>query len=145
MDIEQNQTMVTSSQSAREIPMEIDQQQQSKIKETKKKKCHGNQKLHHFKRKCRSRGMTEEQIVELINTRNNNNNQIKQQQQHNKKNMQKKQLNKRKRSQRNTEIDNTTFKSMSQLSLSQQQPLPKKLKTNAKEENNMPSINHNLK
>ena len=49
--------------------MEIDQPQ-PEIK-TSKKKCHGNRKLYHFKRKCRSRGMTEEQITALINTRNN--------------------------------------------------------------------------
>jgi len=157
MDIQQNQTMVTSSPSTRTIPMEIDQQQQSTINETKKKKkCHGNQKLHHFKRKCRSRGMTEAQITELINTRNNNNNQInnrilsnnnkiKKTKKKKKQKKNEKQFNKRKRSERNNkEIDNTTIRSMSQLSISQQQPLPKKLKTSTEEENNMAaSLNHN--
>ena len=49
--------------------METDQPR-PEIEKTKKK-CHGNRKLYHFKRKCRSRGMTEEQITVLINTRNN--------------------------------------------------------------------------
>ena len=35
----------------------------------KKRKCHGNQKLQHFKRKCRARGLTAEQINTLIRTR----------------------------------------------------------------------------
>jgi hypothetical protein len=36
---------------------------------TLRKKCHGNQKLQHFKRKCRSRGLGREQITTLINKR----------------------------------------------------------------------------
>jgi hypothetical protein len=35
-----------------------------------KKKCHGNRKLQHFKRKCRARGLTEEQITTRIQNRN---------------------------------------------------------------------------
>ncbi len=37
----------------------------------KKKKCHGNRKLQHFKRKCRVRGLTEEQITTRIHNGNN--------------------------------------------------------------------------
>ena len=84
--------------------------------EKTKKKCHGNRKLYHFKRKCRSRGMTEEQITALINTRNNdhhqenddgstvvlpNRHQLRQ-----KKQNQKKPLNKRKRAERRDEEQN---------------------------------------
>ncbi|CAF2054265.1 unnamed protein product [Rotaria magnacalcarata] len=36
----------------------------------KKSKCHGNIKLQRFKRKWRKRGLTEEQINELIQQRN---------------------------------------------------------------------------
>jgi hypothetical protein len=36
----------------------------------RKKKCHGNRKLQHFKRKCRARGLTEEQIATRIQNRN---------------------------------------------------------------------------
>ncbi|CAF1315540.1 unnamed protein product [Rotaria sp. Silwood1] len=36
----------------------------------KESKCHGNRKLQHFKRKCRARDLTEEQIIALIRTRN---------------------------------------------------------------------------
>ena len=35
----------------------------------KKRRCHGNRKLQHFKRKCRARGLTDEQIGTLIQTR----------------------------------------------------------------------------
>jgi len=36
----------------------------------KKNKCHGNRKLQHFKRKCRARGLNEEEITTLIHKRN---------------------------------------------------------------------------
>ena len=36
----------------------------------RKKKCHGNQKLQKFKRKCRASGLTEEQITTRIQNRN---------------------------------------------------------------------------
>ena len=114
--------------------MEIDHPQ-PEIEKTKKK-CHGNRKLYHFKRKCRSLGMTEEQITTLINTRNNDNNPgndagstvvlpSRHQLKHKK---QKKPLIKRKRAERNDEETNKTNKSMSQLSV-YQQSRPKKLKT----------------
>ena len=34
------------------------------------KKCHGNRKLQHFKRKCRARGLSEEQITTVIHQNN---------------------------------------------------------------------------
>jgi hypothetical protein len=37
----------------------------------KKKKCHGNRKLQYFKRKCRARGLNEEQILARILNRTN--------------------------------------------------------------------------
>lgn len=40
----------------------------------KNKKCHGNRKLYRFKRKCRRRGMTDEQILGLIGTRSHETN-----------------------------------------------------------------------
>ena len=43
----------------------------TKLKKKTKKKCHGNRKLQHFKRKCRARGVTEQEIMKLIETRNN--------------------------------------------------------------------------
>ncbi len=48
----------------------LTKEQQSESQITKrKKKCHGNRKLQHFKRKCRARGLTEEQITTLIQNR----------------------------------------------------------------------------
>jgi hypothetical protein len=35
-----------------------------------KKKCHGNQKLRRYRRKCRARGLTEEEITMRIQNRN---------------------------------------------------------------------------
>ena len=125
------------------------------VDEKKKKKCHGNRKLQRFKRKCRSRGMTEEQITELIQTRNTtqtndlvvstvltstthtekkNNNKKK-----------KRQCNKRSRSDRKngeqTNANTTTVRSMSQLSIDQ--PPRKKIKTN-ENKSYMANINQNL-
>ncbi len=49
----------------------ISEEQQSESQITKrKKKCHGNRKLQHFKRKCRVRGLIEEQITIRIQNRN---------------------------------------------------------------------------
>ena len=123
--------------------------------EKKKKKCHGNRKLQRFKRKCRSRGMTDEQITELIQTRNTtrtndlvvstvltstthtekkNNNKKK-----------KRQCNKRSRSDRKNEeqrnANTTAVRSMSQLSIDQ--PPRKKMKTNEKK-SYMANIKQNL-
>lgn len=40
------------------------------INPKRKSKCHGNRKLQHFKKKCREQGLTEEEITELIHSRN---------------------------------------------------------------------------
>ncbi|UJR12871.1 hypothetical protein I4U23_017045 [Adineta vaga] len=39
------------------------------LMKNKKRKCHGNRKLQHFKRKCRARGLSEEQITSLVQTK----------------------------------------------------------------------------
>ncbi len=46
-----------------------EQQSESQITE-RKKKCHGNRKWQHFKRKCRALGLTEEQITTRIENTN---------------------------------------------------------------------------
>ncbi|CAF4801074.1 unnamed protein product [Rotaria sp. Silwood1] len=55
------------------------QQQQVPTSTTKKnkrrKKCHGNRKLQRFKRKCRKRGLTKEEIEKLMNECNQSKNQ----------------------------------------------------------------------
>ena len=129
--------------------MEIDQPE-PEIK-TSKKKCHGNRKLYHFKRKCRSRGMTEEQMTALINTRNNDHHRVNdagstvvlpsRHQIGQKK--QKRPPNKRKRTERNDEETNQMNKSMSQLSVSQQSR-PKKLKAKEDEGPIASTIHSNL-
>ena len=126
--------------------METDQPR-AEIEKTKKK-CHGNRKLYHFKRKCRSRGMTEEQITTLINTRNNDHHRVNDagstvvlpSRHQLKQKKQKKPLNKRKRAERNDEEQNQMNKSMSQLSVSRQSR-PKKLKTKV-DEGTIASIIH---
>ena len=45
------------------------QQDQTQTLNTRKK-CHGNRKLQHFKRKCRARGLSEEQITTVIHQNN---------------------------------------------------------------------------
>ncbi|CAF4319430.1 unnamed protein product, partial [Rotaria sordida] len=42
-------------------------------KNKRRKKCHGNRKLQRFKKKCRKRGLTEEEIQKLINEYNHSN------------------------------------------------------------------------
>ena len=131
--------------------MEIDQPRPET--EKAKKKCHGNRKLYHFKRKCRSRGITEEQITTLIHTRNNDQQQVNdagstvvlpsRHQLEQKKQNQKKRLNKRKRAERKDEEQNQMNKSMSQLSVSQQ-PRPKKLKAKEDEGTVASTIDSNL-
>ncbi len=44
------------------------EQQQERVK--KKRKGYGNRKLQHFTRKCRARGLNEEEITTLIHKRN---------------------------------------------------------------------------
>jgi hypothetical protein len=89
----------------------------------RKKKCsHGNRKLQHFKRKCRARGLNEEEITTLICERNSRifeqllNDQIIIHEQT-------KKPNKRKRDQSNhpTELVNSSVKSLSQLSISREE------------------------
>jgi len=49
----------------------LTEEQQLEPQMTKrKKKCHGNRKLQHFKRICRTCGLTEEQITTRIQNRN---------------------------------------------------------------------------
>ncbi|CAF4628258.1 unnamed protein product [Rotaria sp. Silwood2] len=95
----------------------------------KKSKCHGNQKLQHFKGECRVHGMTVDEIKELIHRRHNdhptdninslvepnsNNNHMKKCSR-----KKKNQMKKRKRSQLLNEIiTNDITKSLSQISIS---------------------------
>lgn len=78
-------------------------------------KCRGNRKLQHFKRKCRRRGMSEEEIMALIQTRTatTSGNQTEQAQ-------------KRKRDETDQQSINSSTTSLSQLSISQ--PSAKKMK-----------------
>ncbi|CAM4825035.1 unnamed protein product [Rotaria magnacalcarata] len=107
---------------------------ENSIKEKKKKKkCKGNRKLQHFKRKCRSNGMNEELITKLIENRNTDYNSIKStdntknnKDMKNKKNQSKK----RKRFQLLNEDKPNVIKSLSQLSISQ--PLRKETKNEDK-------------
>ena len=84
----------------------------------KKSKCHENRKLQHFKRKCRARGLNEEQIGILIQTRHHtiserlsNNPTTKNQNE---------QSRKRKRDLSAQNLLNNSIKSLSQLSISQE-------------------------
>ena len=93
------------------------QQEQHDIRaSTIRNKCHGNQKLQYFKRKCRSRGFTQEQIATMIDKKNHAISEqsptdpiISEQPD---------QTNKRKRDNLSTEnLSNISIKSMSQLSI----------------------------
>ncbi|CAF4750370.1 unnamed protein product [Rotaria socialis] len=118
---------------------------ENSIKEKKKKKkCKGNRKLQHFKRKCRSNGMNEELITKLIENRNTDHNSIKStdntkinKDMKNKKNQSKK----RKRFQLLNEDKPNVIKSLSQLSISQ--PLRKKTKNEDKLASNSNNNNNN--
>jgi hypothetical protein len=94
------------------IQERIEEQQNIVMKE---KKCHGNRKLQHFKRKCRARGLNEEQSAALIDARHHAiseqllndqtaNNQIKK-------------STKRKRDRSEQNLINSSIKSLSQLSI----------------------------
>ncbi|CAF4107574.1 unnamed protein product, partial [Adineta steineri] len=110
-DLPQNE--LGESVSTIQLPME---DQQYFIK--KKFKCHGNRKLHHFKRKCRSRGLSEEQIAILIHQRNHT---ISKQLSTNQmKNNHTEQQHKRKRDLSKQDLLNSSTKSLSQLSISQE-------------------------
>jgi hypothetical protein len=97
------------------------EQQQQQIVKAKKKKCRGNRKLQHYKRKWRARGLTEEEITTLIRKRNTT---ISEQLLNDKTTTiheQIKESNKRKRDQPNREeLLNSPIKSMSQLFISQE-------------------------
>ncbi|CAF3204766.1 unnamed protein product [Rotaria socialis] len=83
----------------------------------KKSKCHGNKKLQRFKRKWRTRGSNEEEIVTLINTKNHD---IPEQSlNESMMNDQIETLNKRKRSSSQQKLTNKSLISMSQSSISQ--------------------------
>jgi len=102
----------------------------------KNSKCHGNRKLQHFKRKCRARGLNEEEIIKLVDTRNHT---ISEQfQKQPMLNAQNKKSNKRKRRQCDR---NSINKSMSQLSITQQ--TRKKLKNPSNQANLSVDINNN--
>lgn len=93
-----------------------------------KRKCHGNRKLQHFKRKCRARGLNEEQITMLIHTRNHTiSEQLSMTQTVN---SQTKQIYKRKRDRSKQDLLNSSVKSLSQLSISQKAAKKAKLTTN---------------
>ncbi|CAF1587981.1 unnamed protein product, partial [Adineta steineri] len=82
MNIQQKNTTVSSSQQSsvnnpRPLPPMIttDQQQQQREKSSKKKRrttkrCHGNQKLRRFKKKCVKRGLNREEIQKRIDEYN---------------------------------------------------------------------------
>ena len=101
------------------IQAAFSEEQQSESQMAKRKsKCHGNRKLQHFKRKCRARGLSEEEITVLIHQRNHTiseqrlTDQVIPEQAH--------QPKKRKRDDSSTEKSlNSSMKSMSQLSISQ--------------------------
>lgn len=108
----------------------LTREQQSELQMKKRKsKCHGNRKLYHFKRKCRARGLNEDEIITLIRQRNHTiyepvlNDPIVHEQT--------KQSNKRKRDQANEDLFNNSMKSMSQLSISQEEF--KKIKNTTRE------------
>ena len=83
----------------------------------KKPKCHGNKKLQRFKRKWRARGLNEEEIMTLINTKSHN---ISEQSlNESMMNGQIEILNKRKRSSSKQNLTNKSMISMSQSSISE--------------------------
>jgi hypothetical protein len=97
------------------------------VKTEKKKCCHGNQKLQHFKRKCRARGLSEQEITTLIHKSNHL---IISEQLLNAETTiheQIKESNKRKRDECNSaaaaaaELFDSSIKSLSQLSISQEE------------------------
>ncbi|UJR18760.1 hypothetical protein I4U23_005666 [Adineta vaga] len=106
---------------------------------TNSKRCHGNRKLQHFKRKCRTRGLTEEQIITLIQTKHDT---ISEQlpNDHSTINDHLKQSTKRKRDQSQQNLISISMKSLSQLSLSHQNASKKKKKSS---QHTNSSNNHN--
>ncbi|CAM4796041.1 unnamed protein product [Rotaria magnacalcarata] len=85
--------------------------------DNKKPKCHGNKKLQRFKRKWRTRGLNEEEIVTLINTKGHD---ISEQSlNESMMNDEIETFNKRKRSSSKQKLSNKSLISMSQSSISQ--------------------------
>ena len=105
----------------------------------KKTKCHGNQKLQHFKRKCRTRGLNEEAIITLIHARNHT---LSEQLLNGQINEQTKQSKKRKRDISQQDLMNSSVKSLSQLSISQE--ARKKPKTATQDKMSIDSDNSHL-
>ena len=95
----------------------------------KKRKCHGNRKLQHFKRKCRARGLNTEAITILIHAKNLTlskqlpNDQMVTEEI--------KQLHKRKRDLSKQDLIDCSVQPMGQLSISQE--APKKIKNSTQE------------
>ena len=102
--------------------------------EKRKRKCHGNRKLQHFKRKCRALGLTEEQITGLIQTKRHA---ISEQSPNDQSKaivaQDKQQSKKRKRDVSQQNLMSSSMKSLSQLSLSQQKSTTKRKKSNQDE------------
>ena len=95
-----------------------------------KKKCHGNRKLQHFKRKCRARGMTAEEIAGLVQAKQHT---ISEQASSDRPMTVNRtsQPNKRKRREPVPDMLRTAPKSTSQLSISQERPSKKGKKSTA--------------
>ena len=94
---------------------------------TIKKKCHGNRKLQHFKRKWRARGLTEEQIQNLLDTKHHTvSEQLIDGQAANDR---PKQLSKRKRDASKPNLMHNATQSLSQLTISQGERASKKRKS----------------
>ncbi|CAF4752529.1 unnamed protein product, partial [Rotaria socialis] len=85
--------------------------------DNKKPKCHGNKKLQRFKRKWRTRGLNEEEIATLINTRSHDTSE--QSLNESMMNDEIETFNKRKRSSSKQKLSNKSLTSMSQSSISQ--------------------------
>jgi DNA-binding transcriptional regulator YhcF (GntR family) len=104
-----------------------------------KRKCHGNQKVQHFKQKCRARGLNQEEIITLIHQRNDTinerplNDQTIHEQPH--------EPNKRKRDLSTQHSIQNSIKSMSQLSISQ--GVSKKMKNSTQETKSLNDSNSN--
>ncbi|CAF3686753.1 unnamed protein product [Rotaria socialis] len=112
--------------------------------DNKKPKCHGNKKLQRFKRKWRTRGLNEEEIATLINTRSHDTSE--QSLNESMMNDEIETFNKRKRSPSKQKLSNKSLISMSQSSISQ--GVLKKMKnsqieTKSSIDNNSDRLNEN--
>jgi hypothetical protein len=105
-----------------------EQQPQMKGQKRRWKRCHGNRKLQHFKRKCRARGLTEEQITTRIQNRNDT---MSEQPLTSQAIPERTQDESGKRKRDDQSIENsidTSIRSLSQLSISQETQILKKIK-----------------